>query len=341
MNTASCSVSSFTAALNALGPFESSPHIAVALSGGADSTLLLQFARAWADACGGRVSALIVDHRLRAESTREAEDVAARLDATILTPEHEHISTNLPERAREWRYRALTDWCREHDVLHLLVAHHADDQAETVALHRARGATEDGGSGMAAVMLRDGVRILRPMLGMHKREIVALLEAQQLRWVEDPSNADLSFRRNAIRHQMTQEQQAQLLQQAQAEGSARALRDDAFAQAAARIVTVGEAQLHLDHAALLALPDALATRLLADALCTVSGSHTRPRQHETRGLHVQLQETGFRRATLKHCLIEKRGETLHITPEPHKIRAERQPKMLAASPFWWFNPSPS
>ncbi|MFZ4124764.1 MAG: tRNA lysidine(34) synthetase TilS [Rickettsiales bacterium] len=323
-----------------LGPFEPHPHLAVALSGGADSTALLMLAREWVEPLGGNVSALIVDHRLREDSTREAQEVAARMDAIILTPEHHDGSNNLPERAREWRYDALTAWCRANNVLHLLVAHHADDQAETAALHMARGHTEDGASAMAAVSIRDGVRIVRPLLNIRKSALIDYLQAHAVRWVEDPTNANLTFTRNAIRHAMTEEEHTRLIAIAQHQGRARAERDTCFAKAAASIAQVSEEHITLDMAALLALPQSLATRVLADSLCTVSGSHTRPRKHETEGLFVRIQETGFSKATLKHCIIEKRGATLHITPE-HSENTDRQAsKPLAASPFWWLDSPP-
>ncbi|MBN8543808.1 MAG: tRNA lysidine(34) synthetase TilS [Alphaproteobacteria bacterium] len=326
-----------TALLDALGPFEPTPHLAVALSGGADSTALLLLAREWAVQRGGTVSALIVDHRLRDDSTDEAKEVAARLGAIILTPEHPMVSNNLAERAREWRYDALTAWCRDHHVLHLLVAHHADDQAETVALHTERGDTEDGASAMAAVTIRDGVRILRPLLHIRKSQLEAYLRAHNASWVEDPTNANLTFKRNAIRHAMTDSEHERLIAIAQREGAARAQRDEAHARAAARVAQASEDEITLDSATLLALPQPIATRLLADSLCTVSGSHTRPRKHETEGLFARIQQPTFSKATLKHCLIEKRGTTLHISPEHAENMDRRASKPLAASPFWWLD----
>ena len=328
------------ALLDVLGPFEPNPHLAVALSGGADSTALLLLAREWTAARSGNVSALIVDHRLRNDSTREAQEVAAQLGATILTPEHHDVSNNLAARAREWRYDALTTWCRANDVLHLLVAHHADDQAETVALHMARGDTENGASGMAAVTIRDGVRMLRPLLNIRKSALIDYLQTHGVSWTEDPTNANLTFKRNAIRAQMTDEAHHKLMGITTREGASRAQRDLAFASAAAPVAQVGEQDIKLHLAAFLALPQPVATRLLADSLCTMSGSHTRPRKHETQNLFVRIQKAGFSKATLKHCLIVKRGDQLHISPEHYKIKDRRASKPLAASPFWWLD-SPS
>lgn len=341
-NTASSSASktlasSFSSTLNLLGPFESRPHLAVAFSGGADSTALLLLARAWATEHKGTISALIVDHRLRTESTAEAQSVAAAYDAIVLTPEHAHSSNNLPEQAREWRYEALTQWCKAHDVLHLLIAHHADDQAETVALHMARGQTEDGASGMAAVSIRNGVRVLRPLLATHKSSLVAYLKDQNASWVEDPTNQNLQFKRNLLRSTLSSDETQALLATATREGAARNARDMEYANAAAAVADVRANHITLDATKFFALPEAIATRLLADSLCVVSGSHTRPRRHESETLYANLREAGFKRGTLKHCLVEKQGLALHITPEPRKTAASAHPKGLAASAFWWLD----
>lgn len=336
-NASKTLASSFSSTLNLLGPFESRPHLAVAFSGGADSTALLLLARTWALEHNATVSALIVDHQLRETSTDEAKSVASTYDATILTPEHAHRSNNLPEQAREWRYTALTDWCKAHDVLHLLVAHHANDQAETVALHMARGQTQDGASGMAAVSVRNGVRILRPLLATPKSALVAYLEAQNASWVEDPTNQNLQFRRNLLRSTLSADETHALLSTAAREGEARHVRDHEYAKAASGVATVSAHHITLDETRFFALPAAVATRLLADSLCVVSGTHTRPRRHESENLYAKLRETGFKCGTLKHCLVEKRGAELHITPEPRKSAASAHPKGLAASAFWWLD----
>src|SRR5262249_1182909 len=116
----------FAQALRELGPFEPSPHLAVALSGGSDSTALTLLAAEYVRGHGGCVTALIVDHRLRNESTHEAEEVRTQMeqrgiDCVILTPPHTDAGNNLMQAARHWRYDALAGWCREHHVLHCLL----------------------------------------------------------------------------------------------------------------------------------------------------------------------------------------------------------------------------
>lgn len=339
----------FSHSLAALGPFGAAPHLAVALSGGADSMALALLADAWARAQGGRITTLTVDHALRPESRAEAEQVGAWMHARgiahhILTPAHTPHSNNLQEAARQWRYDALADWCRAHDVLHCLIAHHADDQRETVAHNLARGTTADGTSGMACARNYRGIRLLRPLLGVEKEMLTDYLHTQAAEWIEDPSNSNLKFARVRTRDALAADsaKRAELTTLARREGQARAARDTALAHAAASLVTLhpeGRAELPL--AGWLALPPALASQLLADLLTTLGDRTERPRRADTERLCAALHQP-FRRRTLHGCLIALKRGALHVTREHPLDKPTAKPhitpaKPLAAAPFWWFN----
>jgi tRNA(Ile)-lysidine synthase len=200
----------FAQRMLALGPFEQSPHITVALSGGSDSMALCLLADAWAKAKEGRVTALIVDHRLRATSTAEASQVAAWLTArgitaVILPWEHDAaITHNIQESAREARYQLLTDWCQRHHVLHLLLGHQQDDVAEGFMMRALRGSGVRGIATMPALRYHRGVRLLRPLLNHHRAALRAWLTAQNQEWIDDPSNQHPRFQRTHMRQLITQ-----------------------------------------------------------------------------------------------------------------------------------------
>ncbi len=123
---------------------------------------------------GGRIAGLIVDHALRPESAAEAAATAALLgrhgcEAEILRWSEAKPRSGLQEAARMARYRLLREACRRRGVLHLLVAHHADDQDETVAMRAARQSGPDGLAGMSAAVELPEVRLLRPLLGVPGR----------------------------------------------------------------------------------------------------------------------------------------------------------------------------
>jgi tRNA(Ile)-lysidine synthase len=194
----------FASLLDRLGPFEPQPHLALAVSGGADSTALALLAHDWARARGGQATALIVDHRLRPESTAEAAGVAASLSlrgipAEILTWDGPRPTGDVQAAAREARYRLLGDWCRARGVLHLLTAHHREDQAETLLLRLARGSGLAGLAGMAPLVEAGACRLLRPLLGLSTARLRATLGACGQSWVEDPSNRNPHFARARLR----------------------------------------------------------------------------------------------------------------------------------------------
>ncbi len=161
-------------------------------------------AQDWAVARGGRIIGLIVDHGLRDESAVEAAATLALLarhgiGGAILDWSGAKPRTGLQEAARTARYGLLRGECRRRGVLHLLLAHHADDQAETVTMRAARRSGPDGLAGMAALVEQPEVRLLRPLLGVARSRLTATLLARGVQWLDDPSNVDLRFERARLR----------------------------------------------------------------------------------------------------------------------------------------------
>ncbi len=187
-----------------LGPFESQPLLAVACSGGVDSMVLLALASEWAVTRGGSVLALCFDHGLRPESASEAQLVAEAAKAlgqpaVLLSWGAEKPQAGLHERARDARYGGLLTACGEAGALHLLLAHHGDDQAETVWQRIVRGSGPDGLAAMAPVAMRRQARLLRPFLSLSKSRLVATARARGMTWAEDPSNASAQYDRGRHR----------------------------------------------------------------------------------------------------------------------------------------------
>ncbi|MBT6442573.1 MAG: tRNA lysidine(34) synthetase TilS, partial [Alphaproteobacteria bacterium] len=139
-----------------LGPFEPAAHLAVGVSGGSDSLALLLLADRWVRQRGGSVMALTVDHRLRPQSAAEAGLVrswlAARdIEHRVLTWREPHSVGGVQAAARAARLRLLGDWCRRKGVLHLMLAHQLEDQAETLLERLSGGSGVDGLAGMPQV----------------------------------------------------------------------------------------------------------------------------------------------------------------------------------------------
>jgi tRNA(Ile)-lysidine synthase len=140
-------------ALDAVRADVPSPAIAVALSGGLDSMVLLRLAHAWALEHGVRLFAFHVHHGLSANADQwlaHCERCCAQLGVGF---DHRRVTVNkgksgIEQSARKERYAALGEMCRVHGARLLLTAHHLDDQAETVLLQLLRGSGPAGLSGM-------------------------------------------------------------------------------------------------------------------------------------------------------------------------------------------------
>ncbi|MEP7061486.1 MAG: tRNA lysidine(34) synthetase TilS [Betaproteobacteria bacterium] len=178
----------------------------LALSGGRDSIVLLELVRPWCAARGVRFGATHVHHGLSAHADAWAAFCAALCDRHAIDFElvrvtiDRSMSTSVEAAARAARYRALATAARRQGVDAVLLAQHADDQAETVLLQLARGAGPHGLAAMPERRVVDGVTWLRPLLDIPRASIDAHAHAHALEFVDDDSNASPRFRRNALRH---------------------------------------------------------------------------------------------------------------------------------------------
>ena len=196
----------FAEAMAALAPFETRPRLAVALSGGPDSTALALLADDWVRVRDGALVAFIVDHGLRNGSAVEARAVARRcstwgIASRILTWSGPKPASAIEESARHTRYRLLETACSRDGVLHLFTAHHRQDQQETVALRREAGSGPMGLAGISRCVEGPALRILRPLLGFHPARLKATLRERGEHWLDDPMNRDSRFARVRLRQQ--------------------------------------------------------------------------------------------------------------------------------------------
>ncbi len=184
--------------------------IAVAFSGGRDSSALLHAAVAWARTSGVRVVALHVHHGLSAhadewESHGRAlcEQWQAQGDpvqfASVRLRQRPGRAESVEAWAREHRYAALTRLAQRHGCAVVLLAHHRRDQAETFLLQALRGAGTAGLASMPRNIERDGIRWIRPWLHLSRRDIEAYVDEHRISFVDDDSNDDVRFARNRLR----------------------------------------------------------------------------------------------------------------------------------------------
>ncbi len=341
---AALSAAEFATLMAALGPFESKPRLAIAASGGADSVALAILAGDWVAAQGGRISTLIVDHGLRAESAREAAQVATWLSRYRLRPQILPWAGPRPRQgvaaaARAARYALLEDWCAQQGVLHLLVGHHREDQAETLLLRLGRGSGLDGLAAMAPIVERRQVRLLRPLLGVPRDRLRATLAARGQPWVEDPSNRDPTQARARLRAALPALGEDGLTVSRLAAttghlGQARqTLEGQVDSLLAAAVLVHPAGFIRLKHSLVAAAPAEIALRVLSRCAATVSGSAYPPRAEGVQGLYRGLVRPAAKARTLGGCRFSPLGQEVLICREPAAIGAPL-PLSPAISAHW-------
>ncbi len=196
--------------IHSFAPWPEGEPVVLACSGGADSTFL---ALAWQFAVEHLppkaralppAQVVVVDHGQQAQSAAAAAQASQLYKKMGFEVEvrRAKLSTGANEsQLRQARYQVLLQAAADHRAKHILLAHHADDQAETLLLRIFRGTGLVGLAGMAARRpLAEGVELLRPLLGLRAAAIRQELRQHGQSWLEDPSNTDPNYaRRNFLR----------------------------------------------------------------------------------------------------------------------------------------------
>ena len=297
---------------------------------------LLHLARDWAVTTDGRVTleAATVDHGLRPEAAAESGQVALWCKALgishhALRWDGEKPATRVQEQARAARYDLQFAGARDIGAEAVLTAHHADDQAETVLFRLLRGSGIAGLAGMSASSWRQGLRLVRPLLGMTKADLVALCQDRGQSFFEDPSNSDVNYARVRMRRLLDLLAREGLEQADLSRLAARAARaEEALASSAARIfeqlpVERSAQSTGCDLGALRDEPEEYLLRFLLEETGRLAGQP--PRLDRAERLAARIREA-LRlgqpvKATLGGLVVKlsARG-VLNLSPEPARER---------------------
>ncbi|WP_349968019.1 tRNA lysidine(34) synthetase TilS [Wolbachia endosymbiont of Armadillidium arcangelii] len=309
-------------------------QVAVAVSGGIDSVVLLHLTINWAKKSKLLAPiALTVNHGLRLESQKEAhfamsyaKELGAK-ESFVLNWEKKNIKGNIQLQARKARYKLLIEWCKNNNVKYLFVAHHKNDQAETFLLRLERGSGVDGLSSMDYKSFLNGIYVFRPLLNFSRSEIERYAKLHQLRWTEDRSNYDLKYKRTLYRNLLEASDNQDVL-------------TDRICLAALHMKRAAKALMHYTRLAfndcvnvydlgyieiklskLYKLPEEIALRLLLYSIMAITSKHYKPRYNSLVAIFNKiLQQDSNVNCTLYGCKIRKYGESVLIIREPSKIR---------------------
>jgi tRNA(Ile)-lysidine synthase len=317
-----------------------SPRIAVALSGGLDSSALLHLAHAYAQAHGVALYAFHVHHGLSPNADAwlaHCEHASAALGVTFEACRvqlEDQKKSGTEAAARKARYAALGALCRQHEVHLLLTAHHQDDQAETVLLQLLRGSGPAGLSGMdaantaAGLLQNDSLVMARPLLQASRKQLESYTAQHAISHIHDESNDDPRYARNALRHTVMP-----ALEQHFPGFQERFARSAHHAQSATRLLTeLAEQDLaatrdgdYLDIRKLRALSQDRSYNLLRHWFAT--RGYSMPSTAWLAEMLTQLLEAKYDSQLLvthPDCHVRRYRDRLHLTPKLDELEGSRE-----------------
>lgn len=309
--------------------------LAVAVSGGIDSVCLLH----WMHNAGMDITALHVNHRLRPSAdveTQYVQDLCKSLNVPcqVFFWDDDKPTSGLEAAARDARYNMMINWCKQNNIEALAVAHQADDQIETFLMNLARGSGVTGLAAMRDVSMRDGVKIIRPLLKVYRSELQKYCDENNIKYFHDEMNFDPHYTRVKIR------QNRHLLR------DALGIRDDRIMLA---IENLGRARDALDNDINWRIesvidgneaffscsflfdpaPD-ISLKFLGRLIQKIGGDDYQPR---LKSLDFALNKLHSDcKFTLGHCMVRRLGDEILVVPEGNRSsfrkRHEKQKKRI-------------
>lgn len=299
-----------------------SKTFAVAVSGGSDSLSLaigMHFA-------GFKVLGIVVDHNLRASSADEAKYVKKLLTSfgieVVVLKWKEKPKKNLEQDARNARYDLLLKECKKRKIDFLCVGHHLDDQVETFLLNLARGSGLDGLCAMPQVKKVDDVFVIRPILNLNKQDCRDYLTSKNIKWCDDESNNDTTFKRNKLRFLLNSIEDKNLIT-ARVCGSISTLQevkeivDDLISKTFDECVKINNGVAFIDVDVFTQQKKYIQKSIITRILMNFSNAEHKPRLYQIENIVNKINGLQDFKCTLMKCAIElkntkKTGKVLKI-----------------------------
>jgi len=184
--------------------FEFKPKIVVGVSGGPDSIALVMLLKKWITEIRGEIIAIVINHNVRKNSLIEAKSVKKylmrnKISSQIITL-RKSKNKNSMNRLRIKRFKALNNYCKKNNLLHLFLGHHFDDNVETYITRKISGSSFEGLKSIQEITVIDKILIIRPLLSFKKKEIYKFIKKNSLFYIEDPTNRDENYTRVVVRN---------------------------------------------------------------------------------------------------------------------------------------------
>ena len=309
--------------------FPENSRILVACSGGPDSMALLYLLQDIATHrhTTYKIGVAIVDHCIRPESKDEVlwlqhqvEELglpfySATFDVPRLSKEHKESEETI---GRQVRYQWLNEIAQSEGYDYISVAHHKDDQAESILAHIIRGSGLNGLTGMSVVQSEYAIPVVRPLLDVTKEDLLAYIGTKHISYCVDSTNEDVRYQRNRIRHRIIPELEAvnpavvdAIVRLGSSVNEDVMVISDLTSRTFDKLVSIGDDEVRISRRALRQEPLAIQRRLWQRLVSTIDSDLTLTSAHQEQLLDIV--NTGEKKTfTIKSIKVIAQCDTIKV-----------------------------
>ena len=302
----------------------------VAVSGGPDSLALAALSNRYKKERLNKVYFVLVDHRLRKNSTLESKSVKNllkrnKINLTILTNKKK-IYKNIQSNARDIRYRLLLNYCKNKKIKFILTGHHSDDQIETFLIRLSRGSGIQGLSSMSKITkLKNNVKLFRPLLSEKKTDLIIIAKAFFKKIFKDPSNDNQKYLRSKIRKLIKQFDKSginkdRIISSINNLASTRDTLNSYMLKTLKNCVVKKKGKAHIKFEKLILESEEVQLKIISSQIRAISSNYYPPRAKKVLNMLKRIRSKKTGKSTLGGCLILKSGKELIISRELVKKR---------------------
>lgn len=309
--------------------FPENSRILVACSGGPDSMALLYLLQDIATHrhTTYKIGVAIVDHCIRPESKEEVlwlqhqvEELglpfySATFDVPRLSKEYKKSEETI---GRQVRYQWLNEIAQSEGYDYISVAHHKDDQAESILAHIIRGSGLNGLTGMSVVQSEYAIPVVRPLLDVTKEDLLAYIGTKHISYCVDSTNEDVRYQRNRIRHRIIPELEAvnpavvdAIVRLGSSVNEDVMVISDLTSRTFDKLVSIGDDEVRISRRALRQEPLAIQRRLWQRLVSTIDSDLTLTSAHQEQLLDIV--NTGEKKTfTIKSIKVIAQCDTIKV-----------------------------
>ena len=302
-------------------------NFALAVSGGSDSLCLACFGKIYSSEFGNKAHVLIIDHKLRKESGKEALKVKdilkkKKIPSKILTWNGKVPKSNIQKNARNIRYSLISNYCLKKSIKYLITAHHNDDHIENFFIRLLRGSGLTGLSSMTVkTKYNERLKIVRPFLSLNKSDLKYVTLNYFKTYIKDPSNEDEKFLRVRIRKYRKDMEKEGL-------DTRKITKTIENLISANQAINFYKNKALYKHVSFLSKNKCLINKQIlseeageiifksfSDILSLVSGTYYPPRSKKVINLIDRIKKNKFTKSTLGGCIVEEKDNFILISKE--------------------------